>query len=314
MKKFMERNTTERQPEKLGKPEDSIEDLEFDEEINTEPERNNNEQIKYKQEVETGKREVLENVPQDEEEKKLEQKEKPVVTVADFLDHLENMKIESENSDEAALIAMQMTRIRLALGAAGLSSASVYVEKMPSGVLGLYDINSHQIALAVDLLGAGDQQLIKTVGVHEKIHKVEKFYDEGLAQISTAKKISSSSGIYEEQQDKTRRTFYRLGIERALKLYDINDPKKLFENYLQKGLEYKYNGQEEKLKRFIGINAVEKIKANIRLNIEAGKIEQGMIAGFKKAVPYLYKDLKKYGYDIKTNIRSAIKKLAVRKT
>jgi hypothetical protein len=212
-------------------------------------------------------REGIDELPDEEEpklelaepEKDVEQKteRQEVNTVEDFINSLEWEYSECANEQVKNKIALQIIKIEVALRASGLDAGKVYVSRMPDGILGLFDPNANRIEFSEDLLSDfnSDEQLLKTVFVHEEVHKDKKFADEGLTQLYVRRIISATSGIYEEEQRVAEEAFREIGIEKALELYDPEHPERLLGECLRIGLKIKYRGQTKILK---GVESDEK--------------------------------------------------------
>ncbi len=237
-------------------------------------------------------------------EQEMEKQEIKINTVDDFINDLEWRHNECEDEQMKNKIALQVTKIETALRVAGLSADKVYVSKMPDGVLGLFYPNANRVEFSEDLLSDfnSDEQLIKTVFVHEEVHKDKKFADEGLTQLFVKKKISATPGIYEEEQRAAKRAFYKVGIDRALKLYDIDHPGRLFGECLKIGLEYKYRGQTKMLE---GIESNKR-----RLEFLSSKEKERISREFKKGAEELFKKLIPHNYNIKKEIKKILQELA----
>ena len=260
-------------------------------------------------------KEEIEKEPEQEEKKpKLElvqskegveqgKERQEINTVKDFINDLEWKYNECHNEQMKNKIALQITKIETALRVAGLSDNKVYVSRMPDGILGLFDPNANRIEFSEDLLSDfnSDEQLMKTVFVHEEVHKDKKFADEGLTQLFVKKKISASPGIYEEEQRAAKRTFREVGIDKALKLYDIDHPGRLFSECLRTGLEIKYRGQTKTLK---GIESNKR-----KLEFVASKEKKRISREFKKGAEELFNKLIPHNYNAKEEIKKILKEL-----
>lgn len=252
-------------------------------------------------------------VGEDKKEKSVEQKEREIITVSDFIDYLEAKALEMENTDNAmkTKLAMQIMKIIHALSAAGLSPDEVRVDKMPSGTLGLFDKKTGCIVFSYDLLEDLNSQEInfKTVATHEKIHS-EGILDESLAHILTKRKLSGANDAYTEEQAKARTAFYRLGVSQAIELYDLKNPNELFTKYIAMGLKYRYENRKKELDRFLGDgNFVTKYIKNWYLSKEVVKINSEMMGKIREAVPNLFR-AEKNRVDLTKNIKLALQKLA----
>ena len=239
--------------------------------------------------------------PKEDIEQEKEQRE--INTVKDFIDDLEWKHNECEDEQMKNKIALQVTKIETALRVSGLNADKVYISRMPDGVLGLFDSNANRIEFSEDLLSDfnSGEQLMKTVFVHEGVHKNKKFVDEGLTQLFVKKRISATPGIYEEEQRAAKRAFYKIGVDKALKLYDIDHPGRLFGECLRTGLEIKYKGQTKILK---GIESNKR-----KLEFVSSKEKERISREFKKGAEELFKKLIPHGYDIKKNIKKILLEL-----
>ena len=242
----------------------------------------------------------------EEGKEKIEKKEFEVNTVADFF---KKEEWEFENCDDESAkrkIGHQIIIIKMGLSKAGLSVHEVYVKKLPKGVLGIFDTQNRRISLGEDLLSDPNTKVgeFEMVGVHEGVaHKKDGIYDEGLAQIRTEKKIGRSTDIYQTEKQEARRTFRREGVDKALELYDLKNPDKLFEYYLQAELEKNFRGKIDELKR---------IKKNKRsLNSQASQQKKLIEGRFKKGARELFKKLESKGnYSVKKEIEDILLELA----
>ena len=250
------------------------------------------------------------------EKKSIEQKEKEVITVEDFIDYLESFGMSmNENDPEKGKVATQIIKIKTAIFASGINPSEVKVEKMSDNTLGLYDRNSNEISISKELMEDfnASQSEIRTTLEHENVHKINKIFDEGLAHKKTKQKYSQATNAYEESQDKAQRAFYQLGINKAMELYKIDDPNKLFAKFLKIGLEHKYSGQDKKVNGFVGNNLIERLAAKIRLDIAAEGINSGLVHKFKEAVPVLFEALEQSSVDILKSIKIGLRELALDK-
>ena len=193
----------------------------------------------------------LSDEPPHEEIRPKETKEMPwekveIDTMKDFIDVLKMQYDFVQDEAIKAKLAYHIIKLEIALNVAHVSAREVFVRKTPDGILGYYDRNADQIAISRDQLDdfTTDQQLYNTVLVHEKTHQ-EGIMDEGLAQKVVARKISATPGIYAHEQRDVQNTFYRVSMEKALDLYEIENPQELTEYYLEVELKKLW---EEKLK------------------------------------------------------------------
>ncbi len=161
-----------------------------------------------------------------------EMKEFKIVTVADLISVLEYSK---QLSGDHERYAHQIDKIREACRASDLNPEDVRVERMPDGILGTYDPNNREIAISQDLLANPSEEgsMIKLTFVHEKVHK-EGIHDEGLTQMVAERRTGTSTSIYDEEVAKTRKAIASLGLQAAEKVYDLKNPKKLLEKFIDK--------------------------------------------------------------------------------
>ncbi len=244
----------------------------------------------------TGKEEKTEDISGSVEQEK---EKREINTVADFIDYLEDWGVGSEKDDSLrGKAAAQIIKIRVGLSAAGLRAETVKVRQMPGGVLGLFDPASRQIEISEEMLADfnSDKRLIETVFVHEETHK-GGIADEGLTQLSVRKKISAKTDIYSSEQEAAKRTFYRLGVATALKLYDLDHPYKLFERFLGAGLKYKYGHKLDELSDRKKLEKIAK-EESVKLSTD-----------FKKGAQRLYDALELQGYDFRKSVREILSKL-----
>jgi len=249
----------------------------------------------------SGEPEVLESSEQDE--KVGEQVEIKINTMADFLKSLKWSYDLTEDENAKKQIAHQIVKIEMGLNGTGYSAEDVKVEDTSDGVLGLYSPGSGKTAISKDLLEDFEtsQQLIKHVLVHERNHK-EGIYDEGLAERKASKRLSDGLSFYVGEQQRAKSAFYREGIDKALELYDLDNPDELFEYYLQVELEKNFKGQDSKLR---------KIKENEKSReIIVDQQEEKIRKGFKKGADELFDKLKQRNYSIKKRTREILLELA----
>ena len=81
---------------------------------------------------------------------------------------------------------------------------------------------------------------------HEEGHK-KGIDDEGLNELALRGKLPATISFYLSEQNKAKRTFYRLGVDKAIALYDVDHPEKLLYDYLEVELGNKYKNNKKEL-------------------------------------------------------------------
>ena len=169
-------------------------------------------------------------------------------TMKDFLDAL-YWSYDKAEETEKQNINMQILKIKLGLSAAGLNPEAIKVENMQKGVLGTYDPQDKGIAISGDLLKdyKAGQSTIAHVLVHEKTH-ARGYADEGITEIIANQQMPGAISFYVTEQERTKSTFHALGLEKTKDLYDLRNPKKLIDEYLEIELtrEFPKDGKERK--------------------------------------------------------------------
>ena len=188
-------------------------------------------------------------------EDNIEKKEVKIETLADFIYALELSYDETEDHDLKQKIGHQIVKINLGLGVTKYTAENVKVETMDNGVLGLYYPGSHETAISEELLNDFETSsaLIKHVLAHEEGHK-KGIDDEGLNELALRGKLPATISFYISEQNKAKRTFYRLGVDKAITLYDVDHPEKLLYDYLEVELENKYKNNKKELAWMAEIN------------------------------------------------------------
>ena len=160
------------------------------------------------------------------------------------------------------------------------------------GILGIYNPANREIGASEDMLTDfnSDERLFRTVFLHEATHK-EGIEDEGLTQLSVEKETCATPGIYTAEKQKARRTFYTIGIDKALELYKIKNPERLADYFLKVELKIKYGGKEIKNKKLGFISRKE-----------ADRLEGQL----KKGAEELTKQLKTTGYNFKIKVKEIL--------
>jgi len=237
--------------------------------------------------------------------------EAEIDTLADFIEVLKNNYDKTEDKEVKRLLAHQIIKIEISLSKTNppLSKTDVKIRQAPEGVLGYYIPTSGEIAIDRDLIQDfnTEQKLITHVLVHENLHK-SGISDEGMVELKVKKLIDPVPGIYEHEQAHAKTTFYQVGMDKALDLYDIDDPTELTVYYLEVELEKKWN---ERLKQDF-INTVEKDK------MEPKKVLEGVLQSyaeeledeFEDGVERLYKKLKAQGFQFADESLGLLEKIA----
>lgn len=251
------------------------------------------------------------SVDESEEKQEVNFETEEIDTMKDFIDSLKWDYDATEDPELKQKLAFHIVKLEMALQVSGLTSDAVYVRYTPEGVLGYFDPQAKKIAISREELEDfnTDQQLYNTVLYHEKTHK-EGIADEGLTQKLVVKKISATPGVYTYEQTEAQKTFYKVGLDKALDLYEIEKPQKLTEYYLEVELEKLWN---EKLRSVFqkksGKKDAKKILKDISKN-DAERLERS----FKDGVPRLYDKLKSMGYSIKDMAQEVLQKLSEKKS
>lgn len=269
-----------------------------------------------KMEEETGETEKKQSEKDTVEikENKNEKEKIQVDTVADFVHSLEKTADAYTDGNLKGKLINQILKIRIALSAAGLDINKVKVNSMPENVLGIFDSSSGTIAISEELLSdfSTDKDLIEMAARYSFMRK-KGFDDKGAALKAV---LAGHSGLpnaaYLEEQKKFSRAFaYRIGNAEALRLY-LQNPEELLNKYLELGIRQLYGANE--LKKFIGGNAYEKFRAQIRLELAANRVMSNLVVHFKEAVPELYESLKNINnIGLRQRVKTIIKNLAYNK-
>ncbi|MCU0679260.1 MAG: hypothetical protein MUC28_02315 [Planctomycetes bacterium] len=184
--------------------------------------------------------------PLPEAEKPVEEPEKPdrekpegeevtlsINTMKDFLDAL-YWSYDLVEETEKQEINLQILKIKMSLSSNGLNPEAIKVENTPKGVLGMYDPQGEDITISRELLEDfnASQSTIAHVLCHEKTH-AQGYADEGITEMVANQRIPAAISFYVTEQERTKSTFHSLGTEKTKNLYDLKNPKKLIDEYLE---------------------------------------------------------------------------------
>lgn len=235
--------------------------------------------------------------------------EQKVDTLKDFLDVLKNNYDLTDDANLKRLLAHQILKIEMALNSVDLPLAAerIKVRNTPEGVLGYYETETGNITIDEAILQDfnTEQRLIKHVLVHESLHK-EGVADEGMVELMVKKLISPMPGIYKGEQAQAKATFFTTGLDKALELYNIDNPQKLVRYYLEVELEKKW--QERLKQRFFKKRKIpQKKERKILATIAKSEIES-LEKDFERGVARLYEKLKKLGFNFKKNSLEILEK------
>lgn len=217
-----------------------------------------------------------------------------VETVEDFINALRLSYNQSEDEGEKSKLAHQIVKIEIGLQAAGLNAKDIRVKQMPDGMLGTFNTQDKKISASEDLLEDfnSDQQLFKTVFVHEKTHK-EGILDEGLTQLWVKKKLPAATpGIYDNEVGAAKRTFASISDEKLFKFYDIKIPRKLIDYYFEEEIKKNYH------KRITERN----------LEIEVKSLSERLSEKLSKGAEEIFERYKSNNYSVIGKVREELKK------
>lgn len=237
------------------------------------------------------------------EENGVEQQENEVdvKTVEDFIESLKWSYNATEDPDIRQKIGHQIIKIQIGLSNAGCLAKNIEVEEMPENVLGTFDPNTKKIALSGELLDdfGTSIELIKHVVRHELGHG--EIWDEGMNEASL--KLFDSLCFYVEEQRKVESTFKKMGVNKAISLYDIKKPEKLIDDYLEVELKGLHKDKPNKTRA---------LQRPAKFDIELKKLTASIEKRIKDSIPCLYEKLET-GYirekikEILSNIRDVVK-------
>jgi hypothetical protein len=224
-------------------------------------------------------------------ELKPEKFEKEVKTIEDFIDCLKWNFDNTEDEAERRLLGHQIVKIEIGLRTAGLDAGMIKVGWMENGTLGTYDIAENEISISADLLSdfKTESKLFELVLVHEKIHQ-EGNLSEGMTELAAEKKVGVVTVVYAKEKEHVIKTFRKEGVDKAISLYDIDDPEKLAAYYFDVELEdiWKHKDLEKKFSRLSanpnGKISLHGIIQKLRKDHEIGKRTNN----FKVATEELY--------------------------
>lgn len=211
-----------------------------------------------------------EDAPEQPEEgrEQLEKVEMNVDTVADLIKFLKLSYDIAEDPGDKQEIGHQIVKIEMGLANSKDRPENIYVEDMEDNVWGKFYPKLRKIALSKSLLtgGKATKEDIAHTEAHEEIHKYKKVHDEGMTEVIVNKERKPIMRFYVSEQDKVKSTFYKMGMNKAIELYDIDDPEELVDHYID----------------------VE-IKEGLVIEKEIKQQLDKIIRNVKKALPELYK-------------------------
>ncbi len=240
--------------------------------------------------------------PEKDNEQKLEQQEYNINTIGDYMSLIEESIELTDDEELKRELGHQIIKLEMSLSTAQFSADKIYVEETGDGVLGLYYPSSKKIALSKDLIEDfnASQRLIAHVLYHEKAHK-KGYADEYFAIEEAKRHVPINMQSYSELVARAKRFILHIGREKSRKEYDIKNPKKLINYYLEEELAREFKSKERRL---------EKLRDPDGLEFNTKKEVMLYTSRIKKGVPRLYKELGQSNYSIKGNIRRILRDLS----
>jgi hypothetical protein len=175
--------------------------------------------------------------------------EKEIKTAADAINFFEEAaEKEKDGSEKKNKIIRQIDKIKLALGAAGLSAANVNISEMSSGELGLYDKNSNHLEFSEIVLEDMNvsAEKLKDYAVLASIQK-KGILDEGLARLLAEKKVGEMSGGGNEKAAVRKLASLGVSVEEQAAKYKSNT---LLYKIVDAGLKVRFKGKNSELEKF----------------------------------------------------------------
>jgi hypothetical protein len=233
-------------------------------------------------------------------ELKPEKFEKEVKTVEDFIDCLKWSYDNAQNEDDKGQLAHQIIKIEVGLRTAGFSAGDVQVEQMEDKTLGTYNPQDRKVAVSADLLAdfKADRTLFELVFVHEGLHKGKdgkELLSEGLTQIRTEQIVGTETSVYDREVAMAKRVFFKTGITKAIKGYNIDDPHRLANPYFEIEIKSIQNKLRNKFQELTAVRG-KKPEEAYKLLLRSDDIMK-MKSGFKEVVEELYDKLGDEGAD-----------------
>ncbi len=231
-------------------------------------------------------------------------------TVGELLDLWRQQYEETDDKGIKPELAYKIIRMRMALGVAKLDANEVKIRESETGVLGLYDPATGEVAITEEGLELPAEHFADVL-VHESGHAGKltgkRLMDEGVAESVTLSKLPGAmQGIYQRERRLTKETFSGVGAEKALRAYDFDHPTRLAEMYLEVELRDQWKKIKEKLPDERPETSAAQDKALRKAMVGVGKSIKDQ---FKKGVPDLYEKLREENFDFKGNELKILRRL-----
>lgn len=228
-----------------------------------------------------------------------EPRRESVDTVRQLMDAWRDEYEQTDDGKRKSELAYRMVRMDMACQAANLSPDEVKIREAESGVLGFYVPSTGEIAITTGGL-ALDAEHYQDVLKHESTHagkmNVHRISDEGLTQHNVERGGGATlHDIYPQEMKKAEETFEKIGIPKALELYNFDKPGELIDYWLsvEWNDEWKNKWQAELGDQDVADESVRQELIEGAMKEWLGKLEEN----FEAAAPRLLANAEQQGFD-----------------